>query len=61
MYKKLGQNSKVWKNEIRIPMFIKEPKFQYLKGSDQNSNVWKDKIIIPMLIQMGPEFHGFEG
>ena len=41
------QNSKVWKDKVRIPMFGGiGPEFQYLEGLRQNSNIWKDKVAI---------------
>ena len=55
-------NSNVWKDKIRIPMFIKIGlEFECLEGSDQNSNVWKIMKIIPMLMEIGPEFHYLGG
>ena len=52
-----GQNSNVWKNKDRIPMFQKiRTEYQCLERKDQNSDVWKDKDRIPMFRKIRPEF-----
>ena len=42
----------MYKNRARIQIFTKKCK---------NYSVWTNKIVTPMLIEMGPEFHCFEG
>ena len=45
------KNSNVWKNKVRIPVFMK--KFHCLQ--------WKDNIRIPVFVRIGPEFKCSEG
>ena len=51
VYKK-GQNSNVWKDMARIPVFIK-------KG--QNSNVWKGMVRISVFIKIRLEVQCLRG
>ena len=43
-----GQNSSVWNDEHKIPMFRIISKLQRVEGYGQNSNVWNDMFRIPM-------------
>ena len=61
MFGKEGQNSSVWKDKKRIPMFERtRSEFEYLEGEGTNSHVWKDKTRIPMFERIGQEFQCFE-
>ena len=54
--KRYGQNSNVWKDKERIPMFAqKRTEYQCLERQDQKSNVWKDKARIPVFGKIRPE------
>ena len=45
-----GATSKVWKDKVRIPMFVRTNlEFQCLKGWGANSNVYKDKTQIHVM------------
>ena len=53
MFIKKGQNSNVWKDMVRIPMFV--------KIGLEVTNVWEDEIQIPMCNKIGPELQCFQG
>ena len=60
MFDILRQNSNVWKNEVRIPMFGIISKLQRVEGYGQNSNVWNDMVRIPMFKRITPKFQCLE-
>ena len=58
----LGQNSNVWKDKVRIPIFGRMgPKFQGLKEQDQKWSFLKDKNRIPMFERTRPEIQCLQG
>ena len=57
-----GQNSNVYKNRARIPVFERTgPEYQCLKGQGWNSNVYKNKARIPVFERKGPEQQSLNG